>query len=181
MGVGFGRSSVADLTFQVFNRSLHPEWFATQEFRRVELKRWVADIRIVEGGHTVVFSSGPVRLTEVLSGPETVLPEPGRLFHSHLRRERSTILRPEADRRIPKLPRSRASRHRDLPPSLRRDRTERVRRRSSFTAISRLQSTGTAAHQPYPAERQSQRPVDSVLPLLSQRVAIVRTQSLFLS
>ena len=38
MGVGFGRSRVADLTFQVFNRSLHPEWFATREFRRVEQK-----------------------------------------------------------------------------------------------------------------------------------------------
>ena len=36
----------------------------------------------------------PIRLTEILSGPETVLPEPGLLFHSHLRRERSTHLRP---------------------------------------------------------------------------------------
>jgi hypothetical protein len=95
MGVGFGRSSIADLTFQVFNRSLHPEWFATREFRRVEQKRWAADVRIVEGGHAVIFSSGLVRLTEVLCGPETILPEPGRLFHSHLRRERSAILRPD--------------------------------------------------------------------------------------
>jgi Protein of unknown function DUF2617 len=95
MGVGFGRSSVADLSFQVFNRSLHPEWFATREFRRVEQKRWAADVRIVEGGHAVVFSAGSVRVTEVLCGPETVLPEPGRLFHSHLRRERSAILRPD--------------------------------------------------------------------------------------
>ncbi len=95
MGVGFGRSSIADLTFQVFNRSLHPEWFATREFRRVEQKRWAADVRIVEGGHAVAFSCGSVRLTEVLCGPETVLPEPGRLFHSHLRRERSAILRPD--------------------------------------------------------------------------------------
>jgi Protein of unknown function DUF2617 len=95
MGVGFGRSSVADLTFQVFNRALHPEWFATRDFRRVEQKRWAVDVRIVEGGHAVVFSSGSVRLSEVLCGPETVLPEPGRLFHSHLRRERSTMLRPD--------------------------------------------------------------------------------------
>ena len=94
MGVGFGRSSVADLTFQVFNRSLHPEWFATLEFRRVEQKRWTADVRIVEGGHVVIFSSGLVRLTEVLCGPETILPKPGRLFHSRLRHERSAILRP---------------------------------------------------------------------------------------
>jgi hypothetical protein len=95
MGVGFGRAKVADLAFQVFNRSLHPEWFATREFRRVEQKRWTADVRIVDGGHTVVFLSGSVHLTEVLSGPESVVPECGRLFYSQLRRERSTVLRPD--------------------------------------------------------------------------------------
>ncbi|MFI5457970.1 MAG: DUF2617 family protein [Isosphaerales bacterium] len=94
MGVGFGRSSVADLEFQVFNRSLHPDWFTTREFRRVEQTGWEADLRIIEGGHSIVFRSGSVRLTEILSGPETTLPEPGLLFRSHLRRERSTLLRP---------------------------------------------------------------------------------------
>ena len=95
MGVGFGRSKVADLAFQVYNRSLHPEWFTTREFRRLEQTRWSADVRIVDGGHTVVFLCGSVRLTEVLCGPETVLPEFGRLFYSQLRRERSTVLRPD--------------------------------------------------------------------------------------
>ena len=41
-----------------------------------------------------MFRSGSIRLTEILSGPDTRLPEAGLLFHSHLRRERSTILRP---------------------------------------------------------------------------------------
>jgi len=94
MGVGFGRSSVADLAFQVFNRSVHPDWFSTRKFRRVEQTGWEADLRIIEGGHSIVFRSGAVRLTEILSGPETILPEPGLLFRSHLRRERSTLLRP---------------------------------------------------------------------------------------
>ena len=94
MGVSSGRSRVADLAFQVFNRSLHPDWFASKGFRRVEQQGWEADLRIIEGGHVLLFRSGPVRLTEVLSGPETVLPEPGLLFHSHLGHERSTLLRP---------------------------------------------------------------------------------------
>jgi hypothetical protein len=94
MGVSSGRSRVADLSFQVFNRSLHPEWFATRAFRRVSLPGWEADLRIIDGGHAVVFHCAPIGLTEVLSGPETVLPEPGLLFHCHLRRERSTHLRP---------------------------------------------------------------------------------------
>jgi hypothetical protein len=94
MGVSSGRSRVADLSFQVFNRSLHPEWFATRTFRRVEHQGWGADLRIIEGGHAVHFHAGPMVVTEILSGPETVLPEPGLLFHSHLRRERSTHLHP---------------------------------------------------------------------------------------
>ena len=104
MGVSSGRSRVADLTFQVFNRALHPDWFATREFRRVEQLGWEADLRIIDGGHAMVFRSGATRLTEILSGPETPLPEAGLLFHSHLRRERSTILRPGRSHRIPKLP-----------------------------------------------------------------------------
>jgi hypothetical protein len=94
MGVSSGRSRVADMTFRVFNRVLHPDWLATREFRRVEQRGWEADLRIIDGGHALVFRSGPIRLTEILSGPETALPEAGQLFHSHLRRERSTILRP---------------------------------------------------------------------------------------
>jgi hypothetical protein len=94
MGVSSGRSRVADLAFRVFNRAVHPDWFSTREFRRVEQLGWEADIRILEGGHAFVFRSGSIRLTEILAGPETVLPETGQLFHSHVRRERSTILRP---------------------------------------------------------------------------------------
>jgi hypothetical protein len=94
MGVSSGRSSVTSVTFQVFNRLLHPDWFATRDFRRVEQLGWEADLRIIEGGHAVIFRAGSIRLTEILSGPETTLPEAGLLFRSHLKRERSTILRP---------------------------------------------------------------------------------------
>jgi hypothetical protein len=94
MGVSFGRSRIADLSFQVFNRWLHPEWFATRAFRRLEHSQWRADLRIIEGGHSVLFHSGDQGLTEVLSGLETRLPEPGLLFHSQLSRERSTHLCP---------------------------------------------------------------------------------------
>jgi hypothetical protein len=94
MGVSFGRSRVADLSFQVFNRTLHPEWFTTRTFQRVSLKDWEADLRIIDGGHAVLFRSGSIRVTETLSGLETVLPAPPPLFHSHLRHERSTLLRP---------------------------------------------------------------------------------------
>jgi hypothetical protein len=94
MGVSSGRLRIADLVFQVFRRPMHPDWFATRAFRRVELRGWTADLRIIDGGHAVLFRSGSVCLSEILSGPETALPEPGLLFHCHLRHERTAHLRP---------------------------------------------------------------------------------------
>jgi hypothetical protein len=94
MGVGFGRSGVADLAFQVFNRALHPDWFSTRTFRRVERSAWEADLRIIEGGHAIIFHAGSVRITEILTGPEPALPEPGRLYHSPVRHARCALLRP---------------------------------------------------------------------------------------
>jgi hypothetical protein len=94
MGVSFGRSRVADLAFQVFGRTLHPDWFAAREYRRVTQNGWEADIRIIEGGHAILFRSGVHRISEVLSGLNTTLPEPGLLFHSPVRHERSTSLKP---------------------------------------------------------------------------------------
>jgi hypothetical protein len=94
MGVSSGRSRAADLVFQVFGRALHPDWFAVRQHRRITQEAWEADVRIIEGGHAVVFRAGDARLTEVLSGPETVLPEPGLLFHSSIRHERTATLTP---------------------------------------------------------------------------------------
>lgn len=92
MGVHSGGARVADLSFQVFNRALHPEWFATRVHRRIPQQRWEADLRIICGGHVVIFASCGVRLTEILCGPETILPEPGLLFLSGVRSERSARL-----------------------------------------------------------------------------------------
>ncbi len=85
---------VADLAFRVFGRPIHPDWFAVRAHRRVAVDGWQADIRIVEGGHAVVWRAGDVRLTEVLAGPSTALPESGLLFHSPIRHERAASLRP---------------------------------------------------------------------------------------
>jgi hypothetical protein len=42
----------------------------------------------------ILFRCGSVGVTEVLSAPDTPLPEAGLLFQSRLRHERSTLLRP---------------------------------------------------------------------------------------
>jgi hypothetical protein len=89
MGVSSGRSGVADLSFRVFGRALHPDWLAVRAHRRFCQPRWEADVRIVEGGHAVIWSAGSARVSEVLCGSETQLPELGLLFHSAVRHERS--------------------------------------------------------------------------------------------
>jgi hypothetical protein len=94
MGVSSGRSRVADMTFQVFNRVIHPDWLAVRQHQRIARGTWEADVRIIEGGHAVIFRSGPARLSETLTGPETLLPDLGVLFHSTIRYERSASLRP---------------------------------------------------------------------------------------
>ncbi|MDB5351439.1 MAG: hypothetical protein JWN86_2686 [Planctomycetota bacterium] len=95
MGVSSGRSRVADLGFHVFGRSVHPDWFAVRVHSRITRTGWEADARIVEGGHVITWASGDVRLTEILAGPETLLPDLGLLFHSHVKHERSTRLAPD--------------------------------------------------------------------------------------
>jgi hypothetical protein len=94
MGVRSGGPRVAELAFRVFDRTFHPEWFSARAHRRYTQAGWEADIRIVEGGHVFLWSCGPVRVAEVLTGPETELPEPGLLYRSAVRSERSASLRP---------------------------------------------------------------------------------------
>jgi hypothetical protein len=94
MSSSLGQSRVADLTFQVFGRSLHPDWFAVRAHRRVAVDAWQADLRIIDGGHAIIWRSGEIRLTEVLAGPATLLPESGLLFHSPIRHERAAVLKP---------------------------------------------------------------------------------------
>ena len=91
MGVS---SRVTDLAFRVFSRVLHPEWFGVRAHGRFAQAGWGADVRIIEGGHAITWSAGQVRLTEVLAGPETVLPEAGLLYSSSVRHERSAKLAP---------------------------------------------------------------------------------------
>jgi Protein of unknown function DUF2617 len=94
MGVGSGRSKAANLTISVFGRSISPDWFAVRGHRRITRTGWEADVRIVEGGHAIVWASGGARISEVLAAPEIPLPEPGRLYQATAKRERAVKLAP---------------------------------------------------------------------------------------
>ena len=140
---------------------------------------WGADLRIIEGGHAVLFRSGPVCLAEILSGPETVLPEPGLALP--LPPPPRTIHPPPArgPDRVSELRGCRAGRPRDLPPPLRGDDPRRRRARPSSIAS----DPPTA----WPRRRSAHLHIDvraSGLAIQSfhtfpDECAIVRTQSLF--
>ena len=179
MGVSSGRSRIADLTFQVFRRPLHPDWFTTRAFRRVEHRGWGADLRIIEGGHAVLFRSGSVCLSEILSGPETVLPEPGLLLPLPPPPRADRPPAPGGPDRIPELRRRRAGRPRDLPAPLRGDDPRRGARRP-LPPLPIGQPPGPAADQPSPHQRPGQHAWRSTsFHTFPDECAIVRTQSLF--
>jgi hypothetical protein len=92
MGVSSGQSHAAHMAFMVYQRALHPEWLTTRSFRRVNQAGWEADLRLIDKGHAIMFCCGSVRLAEVLTNVDTVLPEPGLVYQSDIRRERSTRL-----------------------------------------------------------------------------------------
>lgn len=89
-----GRPRLPELTFRVFNRSLHPDWFVVKDHKRVAKDGWIADIRIIDRGHVVNWSSGSTRLTEVLLYDGIELPKDGLLSESKVRGERITTLKP---------------------------------------------------------------------------------------
>jgi hypothetical protein len=92
MGVESGQTRVSDLTYQVYARALHPDWFETHAFKRLAQSGWRADLRIINGGHVLVWSAGSACLSEVLCTRGLELPETGLLHRSSVRHERSTSL-----------------------------------------------------------------------------------------
>ncbi len=94
MGVGSERTKVADLVFQVYQRAIHPEWLPQRAHRRIARNGWEADIRLLDGGHAITWAYGNNRLTEILCPADMPLPEPGAIFRSHVRYERTAHLKP---------------------------------------------------------------------------------------
>lgn len=88
------RPKTPDLAFRVYNRTLHPDWFVVKDHKRIAKDGWVADVRLIDRGHVVIWSSGETRLTEVLISDGIELPHEGLLSESKVRGERITTLRP---------------------------------------------------------------------------------------
>ena len=78
------RPKVAELTFKVFGRALHPELFEVLQTRRVERNGFEAKVDITSAGHVVTWRYEGQTLTEVASAANHPLPEKRRLMSHRL-------------------------------------------------------------------------------------------------
>ena len=82
------RPKVAELAFQLFGRSLHPELFQVHKTFNVERGRYSARLEITNAGHVVTWRYDGLTLTEVACSAQHPLPSKRRLMSYRLRGER---------------------------------------------------------------------------------------------
>ncbi|MFO0871667.1 MAG: DUF2617 family protein [Pirellulales bacterium] len=83
------RPKVAELSFQLFGRSLHPELFKIYQSRTLARGGYEARIDITSAGHLVTWRYHGLTLTEVAASSLHPLPQKRRLMSYKLRGERS--------------------------------------------------------------------------------------------
>lgn len=79
MDISVSRPKVAQLTFQVLGRSVHPELFQTFKTRRIDRDAYRVVSHITSDGHVVACTRGDVTLTEIAASSFQLLPEGERL------------------------------------------------------------------------------------------------------
>ena len=83
------RPKVAELSFQLFGRALHPELFEVHKSRIVERAEFTARIDITTTGHVITWRHRGLTLTEVATSAQHPLPERRRLLSYRLKGQRS--------------------------------------------------------------------------------------------
>jgi len=71
------KQRIDDLQFYLFQRPLHPELFRINQVKRIEQRRYTAEIWIVGLAHVVTLQYGKECLTELITDETEVLPKMG--------------------------------------------------------------------------------------------------------
>ncbi len=79
------RPRIAELVFQLYGRSLHPELFEFHRSRQIERAGYRANIQITNAGHVVTWQYDGITLTEVAAGAHHPLPQRRRLMSHPLK------------------------------------------------------------------------------------------------
>lgn len=86
------RPKVAELAFQLYGRSLHPELFKVYASRQVARGGYAAKIDITSAGHVVTWTYEGLTLVEVAASSQHPLPQRRRLMSYKLRGKRTDQL-----------------------------------------------------------------------------------------
>ena len=78
------RPKVAELTFQLYGRALHPELFEVYQTRQVDRGGYSAKIDITSAGHVICWRYKGITLTEVAAAANHPLPKRRRLMGHRL-------------------------------------------------------------------------------------------------
>ncbi|HVT27641.1 MAG TPA: DUF2617 family protein [Lacipirellulaceae bacterium] len=79
------RPRIAELVFQLYGRSLHPELFEVHRSRQIERGGYTAKVQITNAGHVVTWQYGGATLSEVAASAQHPLPQRRRLISHRLR------------------------------------------------------------------------------------------------
>jgi len=79
------RPKIAELVFQLYGRSLHPELFEVHNSRQVERGGYRANVQITTAGHVITWQYQGITLTEVAAAANHPLPERRRLMSHRLK------------------------------------------------------------------------------------------------
>lgn len=86
------RPKVAELSFQLYGRPLHPELFDVFAARTIDRGPFSAHLQITSTGHVITWSWNGQVLVEVATSAQQPLPQHRRLFGCELRGHRSQKL-----------------------------------------------------------------------------------------
>jgi len=88
MAVSFARPNSANLTFQLYGRSVHPELFEVFAHAHVWQAAYNATLRICDAGHTISFRYRRMEITELTATRQQALPQKKRFLDRRLRGSR---------------------------------------------------------------------------------------------
>jgi hypothetical protein len=83
------RPKIAELVYQLYGRSLHPELFDIHQSRTIERGAYKATVQITSAGHLVAWQYRGLMLTEVAAAANQPLPQRRRLMSYRLKGDRT--------------------------------------------------------------------------------------------
>lgn len=86
------RPKIAELVFQLYGRSLHPELFEIYESRTIKREKYEATVQITSAGHLVSWRHKGITLTEIATAAHHPLPKKRRLISHRLKGDRADQL-----------------------------------------------------------------------------------------